>query len=156
MVGGEQRQRIEIARQSARARVAVAPRPAWVLRPALLALVLLLAATLFGATRIAKGDQVATVAPDSGTMATTFTFSVSGMTPGHGIEITVIDGVGNRFTYQQNGVPQALVVGPDGTTAVSLVPGRDLPGAQSGSWTVAFTEEETGYVATIPFDVAGQ
>lgn len=155
MVGGERRQSVEIG-QRQRVRVAVLPRPVWLARPALLALILLFATALLGATHIARGDQVATVAPDSGTLATTFTFSVSGMTPGHGIEITVLDGAGNRFTYQQNGVPQALIVGPDGTTAVSLVPGRDLPGAVPGNWTANFTEEETGYVASIPFTVTAQ
>jgi hypothetical protein len=155
MVGSERREVIEIGvRQQARVRVAVAPRARRAAQPFVLAL-LLLGMALFFASHIAKGDEVATIAPDSGSMSTSFTFSVSGMTPGHGVEITVIDGTGNRFTYQQNGTPQALVVGPDGSTAVALVPGRDLPGSQPGGWTVTFTEEESGNVATIPFSVSG-
>lgn len=128
--------------------------PTSMLRGAIVALLAVAAALLF-APHLARGDEVASVSPGGGTMETLFTFSVSGMTPGHGIEISVIDGGGNRYTYQQNGVPQALIVGPDGTTAVSLVPARDLPGSVPGTWTVTFLEEETGYVATITFDVSG-
>jgi len=129
---------------------------AWssIMRGTIVALLASVAALLF-APRLARGDQIASVSPGGGTMETLFTFSVSGMTPGHGIEISVIDGGGNRYTYQQNGVPQALIVGPDGTTAVSLVPARDLPGSVPGTWTATFLEEETGYVATITFDVSG-
>lgn len=157
---GENRPQVEIVneRRAARPRLAVratstrlGTRLGWL---ALLAMALLLGAAYGSAAPIARADGgMATVTPDSGTMSTSFTFSVSGMTPGNGIDIMLVDGAGAHFTYQQTGTAQALVVQDDGTASVSVTPGRDLPGAQPGAWTVTFTEEETGYFVTIPFDV---
>lgn len=153
---GENRRQAEIAggRRGVLPRVAVLGEHLRLSRAALLVVALLLFAAFVPAARIARGDGgLASVSPASGTMNTTFTFGVSGMTPGRGVDLMLIDGSGANFTYQQNGVPQALVVQVDGSTAVSVTPATDLPGSVPGSWNVTFTEEETGYNVTIPFDV---
>ncbi len=96
----------------------------------------------------------ATVTPDAGDLSTTFTFSVTGMIPGHAVSIVLFDSAGNRYAYQRDGVDQAIVIGDDGTASVQVQPGTDLPGAVPGKWRVVLTEQETGATATIPFDVS--
>lgn len=95
----------------------------------------------------------ASVDPGGGTLRTTFTFSVTGMTPGHGVLVTLTDGAGNRFTYQKDGVDQAIVVDTQGNASLQVTPATDLPGSMVGAWRAVFTEEETGYTATVPFDI---
>jgi hypothetical protein len=87
-------------------------------------------------------------------MLTLYTFSVSGLLPGHGVTLALFDGAGSRFTYQKDGIDQAIVVDDSGNAAVTMMPGRDLGGAVPGAWKVVFFEEETGYSVTIPFDIA--
>ncbi len=100
-------------------------------------------------------DENAAVAPDSGTLQTTYTFSVSGMTPGHGISIAVYDAAGMRYTYQKDGIDQAIVVDDNGNASLQITPATDLGGPAPGTWKAVFVEEETGNSVTIPFDVSG-
>lgn len=116
-------------------------------------LLLIMTAGAVGTAGAARAQGEATVSPPSGSLNLSFAFSVSGITPGHAIAIVLFDGAGNRFTYQQDGVDQAIVVDGNGVASLSVTPATDLPGAVAGAWRAVFTEEETGYVATIPFDV---
>lgn len=100
-------------------------------------------------------DESAGVAPDTGTLQTTFTFSVSGMTPGHGVSIAVYDAAGTRYTYQKDGIDQAVIVDDGGSASLQITPATDLGDPAPGSWKVVFVEEETGNSVTIPFDVSG-
>lgn len=102
-----------------------------------------------------RADESAGITPDAGTLHTTFTFSVSGMTPGHGVSIAVYDAAGVRYTYQKDGVDQALVVDDAGNAAIQITPAIDLGDAAAGSWKAVFVEEETGNSVTILFDVSG-
>ncbi len=125
----------------------------------MLLLIALLLPGLFSSVLLPLSDAradgaVATVTPDAGDFSTTFTFSVAGMTPGHAVSIVLFDSAGNRYSYQRDGVDQAIVVADDGTAAVQVRAGTDLPGSVPGSWRVIFTEEETGYAATIQFDIS--
>jgi hypothetical protein len=120
----------------------------------LLSLLLLAAAGLQPGHRAAADGAFATVTPEAGDLSTAFTFSVTGMTPGHAVSIVLFDSAGNRYTFQRDGVDQAIVIADDGTAAVQVRAATDLPGAVPGTWQVVFTEDETGYVATIPFDVS--
>jgi hypothetical protein len=106
------------------------------------------------ASRIVHAGGNASVGPDSGSLFTQFTFSVNGLTPGHGVDIVLYDGDDNRFSYQQNGADAAIVVDDGGNASISMIPGRDLPGAKPGNWKAIFLEEETGMTVTIPFAVA--
>ena len=126
-------------------------RTAW--RMALLAGALLLCCWL-SVARVAHAGGNATVAPDGGSMLTQFVFSVTGLTPGHGVDIVLFDDADQRYTYQKDGVDQAIVVDDNGAAAITMVPGRDLPGSKSGNWRAIFLEEETGDTVTIPFTVA--
>lgn len=105
--------------------------------------------------RSAHADgAMASVSPGDGDMRTAFTFSVTGMTPGHAVLIALYDNNGNRYTYQKDSVDQAIVVDDSGAASVQVTPGTDLPGSVAGAWRATFTEEETGYNATVPFSVA--
>ncbi len=142
--------------ESGRSRVRVAAvRPAgrgfW--RPALLLGVLLFCCWL-SVARVAHAGGNATVTPDGGTMQTQFVFSVTGLTPGHGVDIVLYDDADQRYTYQKDGVDQAIVVDDSGAAAITMVPGRDLPGSRPGNWRAVFLEEETGNTVTIPFTVS--
>jgi hypothetical protein len=102
-----------------------------------------------------RADESATISPDSGSLRTTFTFSVSGMTPGHGISIAVYDAAGVRYTYQKDGIDQAIIVDEGGNASLQITPATDLGDPASGTWKVVFVEEETGNSVTIPFAVSG-
>jgi hypothetical protein len=121
-------------------------------------LALLLGALFFccwlSVARVAHAGGNATVSPDGGTMQTQFVFSVTGLTPGHGVDIVLYDDAGQRYTYQKDGVDQAIVVDDSGAAAITMVPGRDLPGSKPGNWRAVFLEEETGDTVTIPFTVS--
>lgn len=141
------------ATHRSRVRVAVARpggRTAW--RLALLVGALFLCCWL-SVARVAHAGGNATVAPDGGSMQTQFVFSVTGLMPGHGVDIVLFDDAEQRYTYQKDGVDQAIVVDDTGAAAITMVPGRDLPGSKPGQWRVVFLEEETGNTVTIPFTV---
>ncbi|HZQ34911.1 MAG TPA: hypothetical protein VFD32_03185 [Dehalococcoidia bacterium] len=108
----------------------------------------------FSVARVAHAGGNATVSPDGGNMQTQFVFSVTGLTPGHGVDIVLYDAAEQRYTYQKDGVDQAIVVDDGGAAAITMVPGRDLPGSKPGNWRAVFLEEETGNTVTIPFTVA--
>ncbi len=103
--------------------------------------------------RVAHAGGNATIAPDGGNMLTQFVFSVTGLTPGHGVDIVLYDDSEQRYTYQKDGVDQAIIVDDTGAAAITMVPGRDLPGSKPGQWRAVFFEEETGNTVTIPFVV---
>ncbi|HLZ71755.1 MAG TPA: hypothetical protein VKV26_17770 [Dehalococcoidia bacterium] len=108
----------------------------------------------FSLARVAHAGGNATVAPDGGNMTTQYVFSVTGLTPGHGVDIVLFDDAEQRYTYQKDGVDQAIIVDDTGAAAIVMVPGRDLPGSKPGQWRAVFYEEETGNTVTIPFAVA--
>jgi hypothetical protein len=124
------------------------------LRRAGLAFAVFLLFACASALRVAHAGGSASVGPDSGSLFTQFTFSVSGLTPGHGVDIVLYDGADARFSYQQNGLDAAIVVDDNGNASIAMIPGRDLPGARPGNWKAIFLEEETGMTVTIPFTVA--
>lgn len=123
-------------------------------RRSLLALALFALFACVAMTRVAHAGGNASVAPDAGNMLTSYTFSVSGLNPGNGVDIVIFDAAESRFTYQKDGVDQAIVVDQNGNAAIAIVPGRDLPGAKPGGWRVVFTEEESGNVVTLTFTVS--
>ncbi len=140
---GRSRMRVAVARPGGRG--------LW--RPALLLGALFFCCWL-SVARVAHAGGNATVAPDGGTMQTQFVFSVTGLTPGHGVDIVLYDDANQRYTYQKDGVDQAIVVDDSGAAAITMVPGRDLPGSRPGNWRAVFLEEETGNTVTIPFTVS--
>ncbi|MHB8575990.1 MAG: hypothetical protein ACYDCQ_11740 [Dehalococcoidia bacterium] len=102
----------------------------------------------------ADSTAMASVFPDSGTLSTNFTFSASGLTPGHAVDIALFDAVGNRYTYQKDGVDQGIIIDQSGNAALNVTPATDLSGPTAGPWRAVFQEEETGLTATIVFNVS--
>lgn len=101
-------------------------------------------------------DGVATVSPVEGGVNDTFTFSVTGLTPGNTVRITITDAAGTSYQIaDSSGNPLVLVVQDDGSVTDTLTPAMDTPSAMPGSWTALFEEVETGASATINFTVDG-
>jgi hypothetical protein len=103
-----------------------------------------------------RADGTATVTPQEGTVDDLFTFSVSGLTPGNTVRVSITDSSGH--TYQlidRDGNFLVLIVQPDGTAVDMLTPSVDTPDATPGQWTAKFEEIETGASVTIAFMVDG-
>ncbi|HZU77367.1 MAG TPA: hypothetical protein VFA70_11425 [Dehalococcoidia bacterium] len=116
------------------------------------ALIALTAPFLAAARTLA--DATASISPGGGDLHTAFTLRVQGLTPGDGVDIVLYDGAGTRFSYQQDGIEQAIVVDDSGNASLTVTPAIDLPGSVAGTWTAVFTVEETSYTATIQFLVS--
>jgi len=123
----------------------------WCLR---LLIVLTLACAMSRAHGVNADGPAASVTPGDGDMRTAFVFAATGLTPGHAILITLYDSSGNRYTYQKDGVDQAIVVDDSGAVSLQVTPATDLPGSVPGEWQVYFMEEESGYTASVLFTVA--
>ena len=119
-------------------------------------LVSLLAVTATRSATPIHADGVATVSPVEGGVNDTFTFSVSGLTAGNTVRITITDASGmSDQIADSSGNPLVLIVQSDGTVTDTLTPAMDTPDAAPGSWTALFEEVETGASATISFTVDG-
>jgi hypothetical protein len=108
-----------------------------------------------GATTAVRADGVATVSPVSGGVNDTFTFTVTGLTPGNTVRIQITDAAGTTYqVHDSSGSPLVLVVQDDGSVTDTLTPASDTPDAAPGDWTASFEEVETGASATIGFSVS--
>jgi len=125
-------------------------------RPVLFAAftVILFAMFPFLVSAHALADASASVTPGGGDMHTSFMLAAGGLQPGDAVQIVIFDAAGSRFTYQVNGVEQAIVVDSTGSASLTVTPATDTPGSQAGNWTAVFTEQETGFTATLHFDVS--
>jgi hypothetical protein len=119
-----------------------------------LLILLTLACAISGQHGVSADGAAASVTPGDGDMRTGFVFAATGLTPGHAILITLYDSSGNRYTYQKDGVDQAIVVDDSGAVSLQVTPATDLPGSVPGDWQAYFMEEESGYTASVPFTVA--
>ena len=128
-------------------------------RLGLLTVALLLSMLVLAGARGAAplhADGVATVSPAEGGVNDTFNFSVTGLTPGNTVRITITDAAGTSYQIaDSSGNPLVLVVQPDGSVTDTLTPATDTPSAMPGGWTALFEEVETGASATITFTVDG-
>ncbi len=120
----------------------------------IVALALAVSLVGIGGSTLARANGVATVSPASGSANDLFSFSVSGLTPGNTVRISITDSAGSTFQLVDSGGNfLVLIVQSDGTVVDSLTPAVDTPNAAPGAWTATFEEIETGANTTIAFTV---
>lgn len=91
----------------------------------------------------------ATGSPDS-----SFKFTGFGFTPGAKVFISCKSPDGQEFTPMQDGEPAALVVDDDGHFYLEVVPSRDFPVEQEGTWTIIFKDSSNDEVLTAEIDIS--
>jgi len=92
------------------------------------------------------------VAPPAGSQTEPFLFSGRGFRPGAPLEETYTAPNGTEFTAFVSGQPAVVIVEPDGTFAIPVVPAVDFTGAPFGVWEAEFCYSD-GNCWTVNFTV---
>jgi hypothetical protein len=92
------------------------------------------------------------VVPGTGRATDVFTFVGRGSQPGVELAETYTAPGGVKYSFFFGNQPAVVVVGPDGSFEVALVPAREFPGASPGRWEAEFCFDN-GNCWEIDFDV---
>jgi hypothetical protein len=82
------------------------------------------------------------VTPGAGSQNDTFAFNGRGFRPGAEVDETYTAPNSVEFTAFLNGLPAVVIVAPDGTFSVPIVPARDFGGGAFGVWEAEFCYED--------------